>query len=79
MLRSLEPFVRLFITSRPHLGLQTRFANLFRIDITASHSDIQIYLESEISSSSRMSLFIARDTSLKAQIIDTISRKAEGM
>ncbi|RMZ72366.1 ankyrin repeat [Pyrenophora seminiperda CCB06] len=79
MLRMLEPFTRLFITSRPHLELQTRFTNLSRIEITASHSDIQVYLESEISTSSRMSLLTAKDPTLKAEIIDTISRKSEGM
>lgn len=79
MLTMLEEFTHLFITSRPHLELQTTFANLSRMEITASQSDIQIYLESEISKSRRMSLFTAKDTTLKAQIIDTISRKAEGM
>jgi hypothetical protein len=79
MLRMLEPFTQLFITSRPNLELQTRFANLSHIEITATHTDIQVYLESEISANSRLSLFTTRDTTLKAQIIDTISRKAEGM
>jgi len=79
MLRMLETFTQLFITSRPHLELQTRFANLSHIEITANHTDIQVYLESEISANSRMSLLTTRDTTLKAQIINTISRKAKGM
>ncbi|KAH9882828.1 hypothetical protein J1614_000194 [Plenodomus biglobosus] len=79
MLGMLEPFTRLFITSRPHLELQTRFANLTHIEIAASQKDIQIYVESEIRANHRLSLLTAKDTTLKAQIIETISRKAKGM
>ena len=79
MLRMLEPFTRLFITSRPHLELQTKFVNLFRIDIAASSSDIRVYLESEISTNSRMSLLTSKDVALKTQIIDTIIKKSAGM
>ncbi|CAE7007412.1 hypothetical protein PTNB73_00048 [Pyrenophora teres f. teres] len=79
MLQMLEPYVHLFITSRPNLELHSTFPNLSHIEIAASHSDIQVYLESEISTNDRMSLFIAKDNTLKAEIIDTISRKAEGM
>lgn len=79
MLGMLRPFVRLFITSRPHLELQTRFVDLLRMDIIASHSDIQVYIESEISTNRRLSLFTAKDTNLKARIISTIKKKTEGM
>ncbi|KAI2487146.1 NACHT domain containing protein [Pyrenophora tritici-repentis] len=79
MLQMLEPSVHLFITSRPNLELHSTFPHLSHIEIVASHSDIQVYLESEISTNNRMSRLIARDTTLKAEIIDTIIKKAEGM
>ncbi|KAG9388103.1 Goodbye multi-domain protein [Pyrenophora tritici-repentis] len=79
MLQMLEPSVHLFITSRPNLELHSTFPHLSHIEIVASHSDIQVYLESEISTNNRMSRLIARDTTLKAEIIDIIIKKAEGM
>lgn len=75
----MESFVRIFITSRPHLDLQGRFSNLRRIDIWANHSDIEVYLEAEITTNSRLSKFTARYPDLKEEIIKTVSKKAAGM
>lgn len=73
------PHVRLFVSSRLNIDLETRFANLSRLDIVASDSDIRCYLDSEIFSNNRLSLFTSRDPTLKARILDTVSRKADGM
>jgi hypothetical protein len=75
----MEPFVRLFITSRPNVDLQAKFANTSRIDISASDSDIQIYLKSEIGINNRLSLFAAKDAKLEEDIIKIVSEKATGM
>lgn len=75
----MEPFVRLFITSRPHVDLQAKFANRSRINISASASDIETYLEYKISTNNRLSLFTAKDIKLKEDIVKNVSEKATGM
>ena len=79
MIRKLEPFIRFFITSRPHVDLKAKFANSSRIDISASDSDIKTYLKSEISTNNRLSLFAAKDIKLKEDIVKSVSEKAAGM
>lgn len=73
------PFIRLFITSRPHVDLQAKFATISRIQISASDSDIQTYLESEIETNNKLSKFAAKDPKLKADIIKSVNAKADGM
>ena len=77
--KNLEPFVNLFITSRPHLDLHAKFANISQIDIVAHDSDIRIYLESEICASNRMSLFTAKDPTLMMDIVKSVNGNARGM
>ncbi|KAF4627731.1 hypothetical protein G7Y89_g10420 [Cudoniella acicularis] len=79
LMREMSPFVRLFITSRPHVHLNVKFANLLRIDISAQGSDIEMYLEHRISTHSRLSLFVAKDIRLQEDIVRTLSEKATGM
>ena len=74
----LEPSVRVFLTSRPHLDLQEQFANLSRIDIAANDSDIRAYLAYQISRS-RISIFTRKDAKLREDIIENLSGKAAGM
>ncbi|KAL8773444.1 MAG: hypothetical protein Q9209_001547 [Squamulea sp. 1 TL-2023] len=50
-----------------------------RLDILAESSDIKSYLESEINKSKRLSMFTARDITLKDEIINTVNEKAAGM
>ena len=79
MLKSLEPHVRLLVTSRPYLNLESEIPNLSRLDIAAHYSDIRTYAESEMKTYKRMSLFFAKDPGLKTRIIDTLNEKADGM
>jgi hypothetical protein len=73
------PSVKSFITSRPHLDLQAKFVNVSRIDIVASVSDIENYLDYEISKNNRLSLFTAQDMKLREDIVKSVSKKATGM
>jgi hypothetical protein len=75
----MQPFLRLFITSRPYLHLGTIFANISRLDIVARGSDIQAYLESEIDKNDRLCHLTALDPKLKVDIIESLSQKAAGM
>ncbi|KAL9014436.1 MAG: hypothetical protein Q9173_000918 [Seirophora scorigena] len=79
LIKQMEPFVRIFVTSRLHLDLQAKFANMRRIDIRANQSDIEEYLEAEINTSSRLSKIIATFPDLKHEIKSTVSTKAAGM
>ena len=79
LVKELDGFVRLFITCRPVLDLQGKFANLSRIDIVAYESDIQAYLESVIDMDEGMQHYTTRDPKLKADIIQGLSTRADGM
>jgi len=75
----MEPFVKIFITSRSHLDLQAKFRNKSRIDISANASDIKTYLEYEIKANNRLCLLTARDVKLEKDIVENLSEKAAGM
>ena len=75
----MEPFVRIFVTSRPHVDLQARFANIRRVDIWASYSDIEAYLKSEINTNNRLSMFTAKYPRLEEEIMTGVNEKAAGM
>lgn len=78
-MKEIEPFVRLFVTSRPHVNLQLKFPHLIRIEVLASSSDIEAYLMSEITANNRMSNFTTKDSKLKDEIIESVNEKAAGM
>ena len=78
-MRELQPFVRLYITSRPHLDLEKKLDKLARLDIFAHKNDVETYLESEFNTNDRLSAFSSRDLSLKPEIIGTLSDGADGM
>ena len=78
-IRKIEHSLRLFITSRSNIDLLPKFTNTLQINIAARSSDIKSYLAYHISRSPRMSLFTARDASLKQEIMSTVSQKAQGM
>ena len=79
LVKELEQFARFFITSRPHIQLTSDFDNLSQINITARNSDVISYLEAKIDSNKHMSYFVAQDSNLKNDIINSISEKAAGM
>lgn len=78
-IKKIEPFIRLFVTSRPHVDLQVKFTTIFRVDILASSSDIEAYLISEIKTNNRLSMFTAKDPKLQAEITKSVNEKAAGM
>ena len=78
LITNMEPFIRVFVTSG-HIDLQLKFTNIFEVEILARPSDIEAYLEFEINSNNRLSLFTAKDPKLKEDIIQSINEKAAGM
>lgn len=75
----METFVRLFITSRPIVRLEGKLGKLVHLDIAADKSDIKTYLEHEIDTNNRLSSFVQKDTSLKAQIKKNVNENTDGM
>ncbi|PGH05438.1 hypothetical protein GX51_02962 [Blastomyces parvus] len=79
MLQKLDPYIRFFFTARPNVGVLVKFANVSQFEISASNSDIEAYVECEISRSRRLSIFVAKDSKLKEEIVGGIKEKAAGM
>ena len=75
----LQPLVRIFLTSRPHVDMLAQFSYAFCINIAANDSDIKAYLAYQISKNNRISMFARKDTMLKDEIIESLSGKAAGM
>ncbi len=69
----------MFVTSRLHIDLEEKFANIYRVEIRASYSDIEAYLKSEIKTNSRLSKFTAKYPKLEEEIMTSVNEKAAGM
>ncbi len=78
-MKNMEPFIRLFVTSRLNVNLQLKFPDLLRLEVRANSSDIEAYLISEMNTNNRMSIFTAKDPKLKGEIITNVKQKADGM
>jgi hypothetical protein len=79
MAKKMEPYVRLFITSRPNLYLKTELTAIYQINIVARGSDIQTYLKSVIDTNNRLCDLTAQDPNLKVDIIKRLNETADGM
>ncbi|KAI8724317.1 hypothetical protein NCS52_00000500 [Fusarium sp. LHS14.1] len=71
--------VHLLITSRSNLDLTMSFENLSRINVFARSSDMEAYLNSRMCAKMRMRSFIAKDPTLRDDVINKLLEKADGM
>ena len=78
-MKQMESFVRIFVTSRPHLELQARLSNTRRIEISARDSDIRAYLKSEINTNNRLCKFTAKHPKLEEEIVRSVNENSAGM
>ncbi|KAK5085112.1 hypothetical protein LTR70_008066 [Exophiala xenobiotica] len=79
ILSELSSSVAICITSHPNLALDSRFTNVRQIEITATRADIATYLEREIPRHPKLCRNIAKDPSLKSEVVDAIQKSANGM
>ncbi|ORY61624.1 ankyrin repeat-containing domain protein [Pseudomassariella vexata] len=79
MASELEPFARLFITSRPYIDLNDSFDKLCRLEIAANGSDIEVCLENMIEAEHKMRSHVKRDKQLRQDVIRTVVERANGM
>jgi hypothetical protein len=78
-MKKLETSLSFIFTSRPHIELSVQFQSLTRLEISASESDIETYLDSEINHDTRLQKFIVKDPELKGTIIQRVISNATGM
>jgi hypothetical protein len=73
------PNINLLITARHGLAIEREFEDAASVEISASHGDIERYLESRIKRENRLGRYTMVDPTLKETIISTIIEKAKGM
>jgi hypothetical protein len=71
--------VNIMITSRPHINLESIFANLQIIDIYATEQDIHQYLDGQIQNSPRLARHIRTRPELRDEVHSRIIGNSKGM
>jgi hypothetical protein len=79
MLKKIEPFTRLLITSRPYLALLDRFPNLISLEISAKSADIRRFVDSEVDMNDRLIEAFKIEPNLRAEIVTALVDKANGV
>ncbi|KAJ5302288.1 hypothetical protein N7508_007151 [Penicillium antarcticum] len=79
-IKMLDTSIRFMFTSRPHITLPVKLSGFQRIHIAANPSDLQIFLDSEISKRNIFQKFVIQtDSSLQAEVIEKIITKSKGI
>lgn len=73
--------LKIFISSRPEGDIRQRLISLPNIEITASHNteDISKFIVERMQSQSPWTPVLARNVSLRGDVLETLIRKSEGM
>lgn len=78
-IRKLPSNLHLLCTSRFFSDIDEIFKDTPRIEIRASNTDVQKYLEAQIEKEGRLKRHIDTDPSLLEEIVDTIIARVQGM
>ena len=78
-LKRLQPFIRLFVTSRPNSVIEQEFEKAIHLEIHAHDSDVRRYLEQRIVRNPRFRCRVEEDQALQGDIINAIIEKSKGM
>ena len=78
-LKRLQPFIHLFVTSRPDSVIEQEFEKAIHLEIHAHDSDVRRYLEQRIVRTPRLRRRVEKDPALQGDIINTIIEKSKGM
>lgn len=79
-MKDLDADIRFMFTSRPHIDLPVEFAKLERLHISATTSDLEVYLKSEISENYKFQKRVIRNNpSIQPEIMGCIIAKSAGM
>jgi hypothetical protein len=79
-LRILEPFMKLMVTSRPHINVTNYFPGSKRLVVLATKHDIQRYVEIRISDDTRhLAQVVEGCPVLQKSIVEAVVNKANGV
>lgn len=78
-LKRLQPFIHLFVTSRPNPVTEQEFEKAIHLKIHAHDSDVRRYLEQRIVRTPRLRRHVEKDPALQRNIINAIIEKSKGM
>jgi hypothetical protein len=78
-LRAKNPTLRLLVTSRLYDSIARQFEGQPRLEIAASAHDVRAYVRGRITQGSRLERYVIKDPSLREDIENTVSAKAQKM
>jgi ankyrin repeat domain-containing protein 50 len=78
-IRKLPPSLHLWCTSRHLLDIEQMFNHSPKLEIRASNTDVERYLEDYIEQNRRLKKHVSSDPSLRDVITKTIVKKVNGM
>ena len=78
-LRTLPSSLRLLITSRGIPSIESKVGKCSRLQIRATHGDLQLFLDAKPKKHDMLREFIDESAGLKEEIVETILLKANGM
>lgn len=78
-LRELPDTYRIFVTSRPHLGMETLLGSLAKLEISPPKSDIKAFVRSKFSTSTRLRHLLGQNECLKEKFADALVDRSSGM
>ena len=78
-LRQLRPTVHLLITSRLLASIDKELADFLRLDIRATSSDVEKFVEYSIRSAPRLERHVAADPTLEHSIKTAVISSCDGM
>jgi hypothetical protein len=78
-LNRLQPFIHLFVTSRPNPVIEQEFEKAIHLEIHAHDSDVRKYLERRIIRNPRLRRHVDKDPALQGDITNAIIEKSKGM
>lgn len=76
---ALGPQVKILCTSRFSFTFEDYFRKYSRLDISAKHEDLKVFVDAQIQKQYRLSKLVRNDTELKERIINTITTESQGM
>jgi hypothetical protein len=78
-LRALVPHIRLLITSRYRDDIREELEDFNRVDIHATRSDIEIFVDHQIQKNRYLLRMVDKSQRIRGDIKEAVVRTAEGM
>jgi hypothetical protein len=78
-LGELKGAIKLMVTSRPHVNVESELGGVRLLEVLASTDDVQRYLDERVSGTPRLAHIVGNDVVLQKTIVDTIIEKIQGM